>query len=152
MSFSSWLSYTKSLMVASFDIKYDQKAMSRCSRESQRPRIGHSNPHSSYIPLSILDIAARFFLYKSNLTACLVLRDQLLVHQVPGEERRRSTLLYKHGIFRYNFFSYRVMDLIRPCHLDFYCETVSIPTSISTLVFPIAKYLKSSLGYLEQYY
>ena len=86
------------------------------------------------------------------LSACFVLRDQLLVHQVPGEERRRSTLSYKHGIFRYSFFSYRVMDLIRPCHLDCYCETVSIPTSISTLVFPIAKYLKSYLGYLEQYY
>ena len=75
-----------------------------------------------------------------------------MVHQVPGEERRRSTLSHNHGIFRYSFFSYGVMDLIRPCHLDCYCETVSTPTSISILVFPIANYLKSYLGYLEQYY
>lgn len=152
MSFSSWLSYTRSLMVASFDIKYDQKTMSRCSGKRQRPRIGHSNPHSNYTPLSILKLLRVSFYINPLLSACLVLRDQLLVHQVPGEERRRSTLSYKHEIFRYSFFSYRVMDLIRPCHLDCYCETVSIPTSISTPVFPFAKYLKTSLGYLEQYY
>ena len=91
---SPWLSYGKCLMVASFDIKYDQKTTSRCSWKRKPPRIGLSSPHSSYTILSLLNIATRFFLYKS-IDECMSRPPRSTV--VESSAGSRKTTLYAFG-------------------------------------------------------
>ncbi len=56
----------------------------------QRPRIGHGNPDSNHTPLSILNIAARSFLYKS-IAECMS-RPPRSTLGTPSAGRRKTTL------------------------------------------------------------